>query len=236
MWTQIVKTVFGPMTLRVFPLALVVMLGGYLSYRYNMILKDNRDLVVHTYKVIFAIERALSDIQDAETGQRGFIITGEETYLAPYEHALRTIPESLREVRGLVLDRSEQLVCSDALETVVSKKLDELNATIILRREAGFDAARTAIVKAEGKESMDRVRLLAAQMISIETNLLADRTSVVARDERNILWLALFFAVASIAARVLVAFASARTARRHSAVLLVAGFFVPPACESWSRN
>ena len=139
MWSQAGKAVLKPVMLAVLPLALVVTLGGYLSYRYNTELKDNRDLVVHTHKVISAIERALSDIQDAETGQRGFIITGEETYLAPYEHALRTIPDSLRDVRGLVLDRSEQLVRSNALEIVVGKKLDELSATIILRREAGFE-------------------------------------------------------------------------------------------------
>ncbi|WP_165050490.1 CHASE3 domain-containing protein [Methylocystis sp. MJC1] len=192
-------------------------LGGYLSYRYNTALKDNRDLVVHTHKVISAIERALSDIQDAETGQRGFIITGEETYLAPYEHALQTIPNSLREVRSLVLDRSEQLVRLDALEIVVSKKLDELSATILLRSESGFEAARAAVVKAAGKESMDRIRFLAAQMSSVETDLLAERTSVVARNEQTILWLALFFAVASVATRVLVAFASAR-AERHESV------------------
>jgi CHASE3 domain sensor protein len=218
MWTQVGKTVLKRVMLAVLPLALVVTLGGYLSYRYNTALKDNRDLVIHTHKVISAIERALGDIQDAETGQRGFIITGEETYLAPYEHALQTIPNSLREVQSLVLDRSEQLVRLDALEIVVNKKLDELSTTIVLRREAGFEAAREAIVKAEGKESMDRIRLLAAQMISVETNLLADRTSVVARNERTILWLAIFFAVASIATRVLVAFASARAERRHSGV------------------
>jgi CHASE3 domain len=78
MWSKIRKMFISPPVISAIPLIIVVTVGGYLSYRYNMILKDNRDLVVHTYRVISAVERAFSDIQDAETGQRGFIITGDE--------------------------------------------------------------------------------------------------------------------------------------------------------------
>jgi CHASE3 domain sensor protein len=52
--------------------------GGYLSYRYNILLRENRDLVVHTYQVINAINGLLIRLEDAETGQRGYIITGDE--------------------------------------------------------------------------------------------------------------------------------------------------------------
>jgi methyl-accepting chemotaxis protein len=51
--------------------------GGYLSYRYNILLRENRDLVVHTYQVINAIDGLLIRLEDAETGQRGYIITGD---------------------------------------------------------------------------------------------------------------------------------------------------------------
>src|SRR5260370_13526588 len=109
MWSKICNMIISPPMISAAPLVLVLALGGYLSYRYNMILKDNRDLVVHTYQVISAVERAFSDIQDAETGQRGFIITGDEKYLEPYERALPTTPESLPEIRQLIVDRPVQL-------------------------------------------------------------------------------------------------------------------------------
>jgi CHASE3 domain sensor protein len=187
------------------PLVLVLALGGYLSYRYNMILKDNRDLVVHTYQVISAVERAFSDIQDAETGQRGFIITGDEKYLEPYERALQTTPESLPEIRQLIVDRPEQLERLDSLEAALRSKMDELKATIALRRDVGADAARAAIVQADGKASMDRIRAIVAEMISTEKDLLADRTSRVAYHERNILLIVIFGAGVSIVTRTVVA-------------------------------
>jgi methyl-accepting chemotaxis protein len=216
--------IVSPLAIRALPVAIVVMVGGYLSFRYNMILKDNRDLVVHTHQVISAIERVFSVIQDAETGQRGFIITGDEKYLDPYGNALRTIPEELHEVRVLVTDRSEQRDRLSALEAELHNKINELNATIALRRDEGFDAARSAIVRAEGKASMDRIRLLVTQMIAIEKVLLADRTSKVERDERRILWVALSLAAASIATRIVIAFAIRRHAARR---LRSRPFFIP---------
>jgi hypothetical protein len=68
MWSKIRKMIISPPVISAIPIAFVVTFGGYLSYPYNMILKDNRDLVVHTYQVISAVERAFSDIQDAENG------------------------------------------------------------------------------------------------------------------------------------------------------------------------
>jgi len=67
------------------PLLFAMLCGGYLSYRYNILLRENRDLVVHTYQVINAIDGLLIRLEDAETGQRGYIITGDASYLAPYE-------------------------------------------------------------------------------------------------------------------------------------------------------
>jgi CHASE3 domain sensor protein len=227
MWKSVSKLIVSPLAIRALPVVIVVMIGGYLSFRYNMILKDNRDLVIHTHQVISAVERVFSLIQDAETGQRGYVITGDEKYLDPYANALRAIPEELREVRVLVPDRLDQQDRLSALEAVLQNKLNELNDTIALRRNEGFDAARSAIVRAEGKASMDRIRLLVTQMIAVEKVLLADRTSKVERDERRILWVALSLAAASIASRIIVAFAI----RRHAARRLRTRPFVIPQRE-----
>jgi CHASE3 domain sensor protein len=218
MWSKIRNVISLPSVISAIPLVIVVTVGGYLSYRYNMILKNNRDLVVHTYQVISAVERAFSDIQDAETGQRGFIITGDEKYLDPYKHALQTMPKFLPTVRQLIVDRPDQLERLDKLEAALQSKTNELTATIALRGKLGIDAARAAIVQADGKAAMDRIRAIVAEMIAIEKDLLADRTSRVAYDERNVVLIALVGAGASIATRVVVAFVVRRRSARQRIV------------------
>jgi hypothetical protein len=64
------------------PVVIALMLSGIISFSYNRLLKEYRDDVDHTFQVMSAIDSALLNLQDAETGQRGFIITGDESYLA----------------------------------------------------------------------------------------------------------------------------------------------------------
>ena len=85
-WRQVLTPLNVISTL---PLLFAMLCGGYLSYRYNILLRENRDLVVHTYQVINAIDGLLIRLEDAETGQRGYIITGDASYLAPYEPGCR---------------------------------------------------------------------------------------------------------------------------------------------------
>ena len=213
-WSCIRIAIRSSLVISAIPLALVMAVGGFLSFRYNMILKDNRDLVVHTHQVISAIQRALGDIKDAETGQRGYLITGDLSYLTPYETAVLTGPGLLNELRRLVADRPDQLGKADKLGDVLRQKLEELNGTIAIRRNQGFEVARAAVLKAGGKDSMDRIRTIAAEMVVTEESLLAERTGRVARDERNVLLVAGLCAVLSIATRIVVELVLARRGRR----------------------
>ena len=123
-WTRQIIT---PVTLiSMVPFLAILLLGSYLSHRYNSIPRDNRDLVVHTYQVITMINDLFIVIEDAETGQRGFIITGETAYLDPYQSALQTVPHSLAVLRVLVADSPNQLDQVAALEASLDQKLEEL--------------------------------------------------------------------------------------------------------------
>ena len=119
------------------PFLVVLLFGSYLSYRYNGILRENRELVVHTHQVIATINDLFIVIEDAETGQRGFVITGEPAYLDPYRSALQTVPRSLVALRLLVTDSPNQMDQVATLEASLEKKLDELGATIALRHLRG---------------------------------------------------------------------------------------------------
>jgi CHASE3 domain sensor protein len=74
------------------PVAMALLLSGVISFSYNTLLKDYRDAVDHTFEVISTIDNALLRLNDAETGQRGFIITGDESYLAPFEAGRTFLP------------------------------------------------------------------------------------------------------------------------------------------------
>src|SRR5436190_20680458 len=88
------------------------------------------DAVAHTYSVKAALQQLLATLIDAETGERGFIITGEASYLEPYERAPGAIPPALARVRTLTADNPGQQADLDRLSSLTQVKLDELAEAI----------------------------------------------------------------------------------------------------------
>jgi signal transduction histidine kinase len=140
------------------------------------------EAVAHTHAVKTALERLLSVVVDAETGQRGFVITGEEKYLEPYERARVGLAGSLAEVRSLTADNDEQGVDFERLVDLSQRKLSELDRTIAVRRQAGFTAARDVIADDVGRRLMDDMRTIVVRMEAREDQLLAIRSADAARD------------------------------------------------------
>jgi signal transduction histidine kinase/CheY-like chemotaxis protein len=99
-----------------------------------------------------------SRLKDAETGQRGFVITGEERYLEPYNNAASHIPGLLAEIKQ---DTQNDSVLSDNLSRLreaSAKKLSELALTISLRREQGFEVAQKEVLRDAGRQYMLDIR------------------------------------------------------------------------------
>ena len=107
----------------------------------------------------FAYDRLLDLLKDAETGQRGYVITGDDAFLAPYESGAAAVPGALRGLRPLAEDPDE-LAAVDEIGRVAQHKLDELAETIRLRREHGFGTAAAIVANRSGKADMDRLRVL----------------------------------------------------------------------------
>jgi PAS domain S-box-containing protein len=110
------------------------------------------------------IDKALSDLKDAETGQRGYIITGDERYLEPYTKSQAGILESIDRLRSLAGDSAIRQGHVNAVAEASAAKLAELERTIAIRRQDGLDAAIALVRTDRGKEDMDRVRALFAAM------------------------------------------------------------------------
>lgn len=159
-----------------FCLALMVLIAiGAVAYHGTTVLITNSRSVTHTNTVMLHLEHLFSLLQDAETGQRGFVITGEPRYLAPYNDSLAHIQAEMNEIRGLIADEPDQQQRIGAMEPLVTAKLAELQQVIDLRAQKGFDAAAKEVLTDKGKKAMDDIRVLIGQMEGKETQLLERR-------------------------------------------------------------
>ena len=166
-----------------FALALAVLIAiGLPSYRSVNSLIEASGWQTHTHIVLRNLEGALSELKDAETGQRGYIITGQESYLEPYHAAIKEVWQVSGELRKLTADNPNQQRRLDALQSLVASKLDELKLSIDLRKSKGFDAALAVVVTGEGKQTMDDARKLIGEMEDEELNLLKVRAQRVSVD------------------------------------------------------
>jgi len=159
--------------------ALVLLVIVVVSYRTTVTLVDNDDALTHSYEVRAAFRQVLSDAKDAETGQRGYLLTGADDYLTPYRSAATAIKGSLDDLHRLTAGSPTQERQVAEIETAANAKLAELAQTIDLRRTVGFDAALKIVTTNEGKMRMDQIRAIVAEVDQQESALLKQRETAV---------------------------------------------------------
>ncbi len=157
---------------------LTVFIGSAaVSYVNTRTLNHDSRRVAHTYEVIATLSDVMSLMKDAETGQRGYLITGDDRYRAPYDAAATRISERLQVLERLTADDPPQQVRVSALRGRVDARLAILAEVIGLRRTEGFEAAQASVLTDRGKSAMDAVRELAADMDAAERALLHSRNT-----------------------------------------------------------
>jgi methyl-accepting chemotaxis protein len=185
--TRILRRAYPlPALLGLAPILIAVVGSGYITYRYNVFLRETRLLVDHSLMVTDAIDDLLITMQDAETGQRGYIITGEDAYLEPYRRATDGLAGERADLRKLVGDNADQIASLRHIEALSQSKLKELGTTIAVRRSEGFEAARAVVLDDKGKDTMDRIRAGVAEMRAREASLLVARDSSLRRTENRV--------------------------------------------------
>jgi signal transduction histidine kinase len=156
--------------------ALLLFVAG-LSYWRLARNAEDREWVVHTYQVMGQLDGILQGMTDAETGERGYILTGENSYLAPYQRGLTEVRDNIAAVRRLTSDNPEQQRSLDSLEPVIAERLRELHERIQVRRDTGLAAGAAAVREGAGKEYMNQVRASLGGMKTEEERLLALRST-----------------------------------------------------------
>jgi PAS domain S-box-containing protein len=154
--------------------ALLMLAGaGYGSFQ-SLLEKDH--WVDHTRQVIYHAEKAISLLKDAETGQRGYFITGDSTYLAPYRSAQDSISRQVKHLQRLTADNPAQQVRIDTLTGMVRAHMALLALTIRQFNGGNPAAQEHHFAMQRGKARMDRLRVVVQSIIDEENRLLSLRT------------------------------------------------------------
>jgi CheY-like chemotaxis protein/signal transduction histidine kinase/CHASE3 domain sensor protein len=144
-------------------LGLAIVLGfflvsGAIAYRNVEVLRTNNQKILHSNTVLISLDELLSTAQDAETGQRGYLLTGNDKYLEPYESAVAAVGSRIDNVGVLTHDNATQQANLVQVKRHVDAKLAELKETIDLRRGQGAQAALAVVASDRGKIEMDAIR------------------------------------------------------------------------------
>jgi len=154
---------------------LVIVIIGSTAYQSINVLLDSAAWVTHTHLVLTRLTDLLSTMQDAETGQRGYLITGEQRYLAPHTAALLRVEGNFNDLKNLTSDSAVEQHRLELIRPLIDAKLAELKETIDLRTDKGFEPARQVVLTDRGKNTMDEIRTLVSAMQSTELTYLKQR-------------------------------------------------------------
>ena len=148
---------------------------GAVAYRSIHTLSRTSDSVAHSHSVLEHVARVLSLLQDAETGGRGYVITGDETFLEPYQAADTQIAKAVNDLRELTSDNPAQQKRIGQAEPIIAARLSEVKRIIELRRDRDVEQATKAVQSGVGKKLMDDLRRILAEMDREERDLLTRR-------------------------------------------------------------
>jgi methyl-accepting chemotaxis protein len=172
-----------------FSLALLVfVIVGAVSYRSTTKLIAAADARRHTYDVLTQLAEVLSLLTNVQTGQRGYVITGDDAYLDPYKSALSGLDQTVRGIRSLTADNAPQQRRLDTLEPLITSRLTISREAIEVRRTKGLEAAAQIIKAGKGEPNMDQIRKVLGEMQSEEEESLKKRVEQAEADARNAKW------------------------------------------------
>jgi PAS domain S-box-containing protein len=168
-----------------FALLLAILVGdAVVTKRQLDIQNGSAGWLLHTRQVLIELSETESLLKDAETGQRGFLYTGDPQYLAPYNDAVSKVSTHIDTVAQLTADNPRQQESIGPLRAQANAKLAELAETIALFRAGKPDEARKLVLADTGLHSMNDIRDIMAQMQNEETALETSRRAAYQKSVR----------------------------------------------------
>ncbi len=149
----------------------VLIILGVFSYNTTQRLIDNAVLQSHASRVMNNAEQLIRAIVDIETGQRGFVITGDEVFLEPYNDASVKLDYYIDSLDSLTITNALQQGRMDTLRQMIQRQMLWTRSLINIRRQS-FEEARAKVATGEGKKNTDQIRLVIKRLQGQEMDLL----------------------------------------------------------------
>ena len=144
--------------------------------------RNASDWVTHTHIVISVADSVLVEVQDIETAQRGYVVTGDEKFLDPYIEGLKKIGTSYAYLKYLTSDNPRQQILLDTIHSVINSKIEFAKKVINVRKEEGFTPAEQLMLTGSGEAIMRNLRGLLSTFNNNENVLRTKRFETAKRD------------------------------------------------------
>lgn len=154
----------------------IILVMAFLSYQRTHELAVARQCVAHSNQVLTELEGAVSAITEAETGVRGFLLTGDEAYLQSWRSGALEAPQHLDRLRELTADDPGQQARVTELELGSREKLAWVARTVEVYKSQGPQAAKAIVMTGNGRAQMDHIRQLASALEAEENHVLQAQT------------------------------------------------------------
>ncbi|MBT3386414.1 MAG: response regulator [Desulfobacula sp.] len=152
-------------------IVLIIIIMGVAFWGFHR-LREDIVLGTQTYELLNKMGEVFSDVKDAETGKRGYLLTSDVDYLKPYLEASQKIENAFLTIEKLIRDNPVQNKNLETLKKMVVFKMDDLKETVLVYEHQGLDKALQKVRTDKGKDIMDQVRLLVAKMVKEEKKIL----------------------------------------------------------------
>jgi signal transduction histidine kinase len=190
-WKLLVRAVDRPLERKVLAALaspFVVLLVGWLAYQGLRGGQEWQGWVNHTREVIDVLQRLEAALTDAETNQRGYLLTGDARFLEADQASFRRVGALLSILHDQVADNPSQAILARLVQVKCDAKLAQLQQTLAIFKTEGAERARESILTGPSKENMDQVRTAIAEMNSTERDFLIQRTRGRERELVYTLW------------------------------------------------
>src|ERR1017187_2832047 len=150
----------------------VLFIIQWFTFRTTNGLIENTKLLNHTNTVITKLESVFSMLKDAESGQRGYIITNDSNYMGPYNRQHIQVQNEIDSLKKLTIDNPQYQRSLATLDSLQKEKYENMEETLTLQQEAGQVAAVKSIMTGEENQIMIKIRKLIEKMKEDENKVL----------------------------------------------------------------
>ena len=155
----------------------ILLVVGAVSYRGMVVSNKSDRWVRHSHEVLENLQELLFAMQSIESSSRGFVLTGEESYLESYRADILSVEQHEATLRNLTADNPEQQRHLPALEGLAAQKIQFAEMVSSLRRAKGFEAAAAAVRSGRGERIMNEFQAVVRQLQDEELRLLVQRNA-----------------------------------------------------------